>query len=169
MVALAVSFPLQIRAEEKSLSGHLEYHPSSKNFTLAAYNWGKLYYDADGKKKAPIKLTAEQVAMIAKLSADFQAAYGQRQPMDLPDDFSGAIMIFSFKPPGAEQTFTARVIEAENAPWKALSELRIYLDGIANPAKQTNAEAVPGQPATRSESKSEGSDKPQPESEGRSR
>ena len=67
VLAVILGPPHHLFAEEEIISGHLEYHPSGKGFTLAAFNWGKLYYDADGKKKVPIKLTREQLAKIQEL------------------------------------------------------------------------------------------------------
>jgi hypothetical protein len=53
---------------------------------------------------------------------------------------------------------------AGNAPNPRLASI-----AVSNPTKQEGEQGGTGQPATRSQSKSEGSQKPQPESEGRSR
>ena len=79
-----------------------------------------------------------------------------------------------------DQTETERALTAMNRAAATARErasrfgsrLVLWRDGavvLANPEKIEAEQAGTGQPATRPESKSEGSDKPQPEAEGRSR
>lgn len=57
------------------------------------------------------------------------------------------------------------LVYGKSAPEKALAAIRASIAGTIKTSEQAGA----GQPATRPESKSEGSDKPQPEAKGRSR
>jgi hypothetical protein len=161
LVAAIFTNPCRMMAGEEVLSGHVEYHGPNNEFTVAAFNWGKLYYDANGAHKPSITLAKEQTGKITSLGFTFKNTFGQMKSEEIPDGYKGAVMIFSFKAPGAKETFTARVLENEKAAWKVLNELRIYLDGVAVAAKPTNAEpAGADQPATKPADKAPSKDQP---------
>jgi hypothetical protein len=80
---------------------------------------------------------------------------------------------------GANWQLSLRPIQNEQVEWYVTDEQRypmkfqkfddVVAGVVAAIQKQQSEQAGTGQPATRSQSKSEGSDKPQPEAEGRSR
>ncbi|MBK1884795.1 hypothetical protein JIN85_20465 [Luteolibacter pohnpeiensis] len=63
----------------------------------------------------------------------------------------------------------SRQVSASDEDWTSLKDFQAKLQKEAAGKNQQAEQGSAGQPATRSESDSEGGDKPQPESEGRSR
>ena len=137
-------------APAEILSGHVAYHTPTNQFTLAAFNWGKLYYDSSKERKVPIKLTEHQIDEIIRLGSAFKKEFRFRLPSKIPNNYDKGVMTFSFTPTGATKDFTARVVEDEKAAWDSLNKLRKYLDDVAAPAKSLWAEQPgAGQPATK--------------------
>ncbi len=133
LLTLSILIPSQLKAEEPTLSGHLEYHSADGKFTLAHFNWGKIFYDQDGNSKKPVEISEAQCKEIIRLATEFKKVHGDKKPEGIPKDYDGAVMIFSFRPPEAKETFTAGITEDDKLNWAALNLLREYLDKLANP------------------------------------
>jgi hypothetical protein len=100
---------------------------------------------------------------------------------DLVGDGRWLLSMVSFTPPGENANAARggkvvgfevlyRKTATEKIDWKSLERLLPYFEAGRVVTKKTEAEqGGTGQPATRSQSKSEGGEKPQPEAEGRSR